>query len=45
MTNPRHKERHLARNGRDFIDLGLKTMDRVEKGNRSSKRSARPSAK
>jgi hypothetical protein len=32
MTNPRHKERHLARNGRDFIDLGLKTMDRVEKG-------------
>lgn len=32
MTNPRHKERHLARNGRDFIDLGLKTMDKVERG-------------
>ena len=32
MTNPRHKERHLARNGRDFLDIGLKTMDKVEKG-------------
>jgi hypothetical protein len=32
MTNPRHRERHLGRNGRDFLDLGLKTMDKVEKG-------------
>lgn len=32
MPNPRHKERHYVRNARDLIDLGLKTMDRVESG-------------
>jgi hypothetical protein len=32
MTNPRHKERHYGRNARDLIDIGLKAMDKVEKG-------------
>ena len=29
--NPRHKERHAARNVRDLLDLGLRTLDGVEK--------------
>ena len=29
--NPRHRERHAARNFRDLLDLGLKTLDGVEK--------------
>ena len=32
LKNPRHKERHYARNGRDLLDIGLKAMDRVEQG-------------
>ena len=32
LKNPRHKERHYARNGRDLFDIGLKAMDRVEQG-------------
>jgi hypothetical protein len=30
--NPRHKERHYGRNGRDFLSIVLKTGDEIEKG-------------
>jgi hypothetical protein len=30
--NPRHKERHYARNFRDIITMGLKTFDKMESG-------------